>query len=396
MEVKKQKLLCSGPGETKTIAEKPLELFPIDSPDNPACCGVTPGPRSNSFERPGYRLLHFVEDMVDTPAGPVPRIKTNLDKTDVLGNIKVRLGGQRDQYTIAPGLYCVGVPDQDAPVLVTANYKLGFDALRKELSSFDAWILVIDTRGINVWCSAGKGTFSADEIVFQVKRTGLDKVVMHKKLILPQLSAPGVSAGKVRKESGFKVIWGPVRAGDLKKFILAGMKAEKSMRKVTFTILERLVLVPIELIGVLKPTLLIFVVLFLLSGIDASIFSFYAAWQRGIIASTVLLAGIFAGAVAVPVLLPWIPFKAFSLKGAITGSVFSGIIVMLNRTSSAEAIALVLFGAMVSSFLAMNFTGATPFTSPSGVEKEMRRAIPVQVLLTLLAAVVWTGYSLTV
>ncbi len=396
MDIKNQKPSCCEPGEIKTVSEKPLELFPIDSTDESACCGVTPGPRSSNLERPGYQILHFVEDMVDTLAGPVPSVKTMMEKQDISGNIKVRLGGQRENYSIAPGLYCVGVPDQDAPVLVTANYKLSFDALRKELSSFNAWILVLDTRGINVWCSAGKGTFSADEIVFQIKRTGLDKVVRHKKLVLPQLSAPGVTAGQVRKESGFSVIWGPVRAEDIKKFMLAGMKAEKSMREVTFTIMERLILVPVELAGALKPALLTLFGVFLLSGIDASIFSFNSAWQRGMVAATVLLAGIFAGAVAVPVFLPWIPVKAFYLKGAITGAAFSGIIVILNQMGIAEGIALVLFGAMISSFLAMNFTGSTPFTSPSGVEKEMRRAIPLQILITLVAAVVWTGYSIAV
>ncbi len=79
----------------------------------------------------------------------------------------------------------------------------------------------------------------------------------------------------------------------------------------------------------------------------------------------------------------------------IAGAVFSGIIVILNQMSLAEAIALVLFGAMISSFLAMNFTGSTPFTSPSGVEKEMRRAIPLQIVMTLVAAVIWTGHSFT-
>jgi hypothetical protein len=395
MDEKNQTPLCCGPGEGETVAKKPLELFPMDSSDGAACCGVAPGPRSSRLERPGYRLLHFVEDVVDTPAGPVPRIKTTMEKEDIWGNIKVRLGGQRDRYTIAPGLYCVGAPSPDSPVLVTANYKLSFDALRKELSSLDAWILVIDTRGINVWCAAGKGTFSADEIVFQIKRTGLDNVVAHKKLVLPQLSAPGVSARQVKKESGFRVVWGPVRAQDTIGFIRAGMKAEKPMRELTFTMWERLILVPVELTGVLKPALLTLLVVFLLSGIDASIFSFSTAWHRGVVAATVLLAGIFAGAVATPAFLPWIPVKAFYLKGAITGSGFSAIIAILYRMSWVEAIALVLFGAMISSFLAMNFTGSTPFTSPSGVEKEMRRAIPLQIGMTLLAVVVWIGHSLT-
>jgi len=56
-----------------------------------------------------------------------------------------------------------------------------------------------------------------------------------------------------------------------------------------------------------------------------------------------------------------------------------------------SALALLLAMTAVSSFVAMNFTGATPFTSPSGVEKEMRRALPVQAGLALLAGLLWVG-----
>ena len=50
-----------------------------------------------------------------------------------------------------------------------------------------------------------------------------------------------------------------------------------------------------------------------------------------------------------------------------------------------------LFTAAVGSYLAMNFTGSTPFTSPSGVEKEMRKAIPLQALAIFVALVAWIG-----
>ncbi|GAH17185.1 unnamed protein product, partial [marine sediment metagenome] len=130
-------------------------------------------------------------------------------------------------------------PDSKAPVLVTANYKLTFDILRKALASISAWILVLDTRGINVWCAAGKDLFSTDEVVRRVKRSGLEKVVTHNQLILPQLAATGVAAHHVKKGSGFKVIWGPVRAKDIRSFLTNGLKAEKSMRQVTFTTRDR-------------------------------------------------------------------------------------------------------------------------------------------------------------
>ena len=119
------------------------------SPDE-VCCGAPPGPQSSPDEKPGYDLLSFVDSFIDTPIGPVPRVKTSLERSDAAGTISARLGMRRDQYKIAPGLYAVGEPGPDSPVLVTANYKLTFDTLRRALISFDGWILVIDTRGINV------------------------------------------------------------------------------------------------------------------------------------------------------------------------------------------------------------------------------------------------------
>jgi hypothetical protein len=103
--------------------------------------------------------------------------------------------------------------------------------------------------------------------------------------------------------------------------------------------------------------------------------------------------GVLAGAVIAPVLLPWLPGRALALKGALTGFIIGlGIIIVFGlNVISFEAIALLLITVTLSSYLAMNFTGSTPYTSPSGVEKEMRRAIPVQAAAILIAAVMWVG-----
>jgi len=355
------------------------------------CCGSPPGPQGSPLEKPGYQLLGFVDNFKDTPCGPVPRVKTKLERSDHMGTLIARLGIKRDQYKIAPGLYCVGNPDQDSPVLVTANYKLTFDSLRRELKSLDAWLLVLDTRGINVWCAAGKELFSTREVVNRVNQTRLNKVVSHNRLILPQLGATGVSAHQVKKASGFKVIWGPVRAEDIQRFIGADYHTDGAMRKVTFSIWERTVLTPVELSHLPKPTFWVLLAVFLLSGIGTTVFSLHDAWYRGLMAFTAYVAGILAGAVAAPILLPWIPGRAFALKGAITGVVVGLLVVVVFKSGLIwlETTALLLITVAISSYLAMNFTGSTPFTSPSGVEKEMRRALPLQAGAVAVAVVAW-------
>ena len=349
--------------------------------------------QENTFARPSDMAYPFVEGISETPAGPVPRIKTHLDDRDVWGTIGARTGIARKNYSVLPGLYCVGNPDSDAPVLVTANYKLTFDTLRKAIDGLNVWILVLDTKGVNVWCAAGKGTFSTSEVIRQVKLAELGKVVHHRKLILPQLSATGVSGRQVKEGCGFRVIWGPIRIRDVGRFLDAGMKADPAMRQVTFTIGERIVLIPVELQATLKPLLWILLALFIVSTFRAGRIFLDPFFIKG---SIVLISSIISGAIIVPILLPWIPGRAFSFKGALIGLVTGCAIAFHPCTNPGilEALALVLISMAVSSYLAMNFTGSTPFTAPSGVEKEMRISIPMQAagLLIAIGALIGDSY----
>ena len=387
-------LACCSPRENPTGLELKDRFLPMFTPpqeDDEVCCGPKQGPRSSLFEKPGYRIQSYVEDFITTPIGPVPRIKTRLDRRDLLGSFGVRVGFRRNDYKVAPGLYALGRPDSDSIVLVTANYKLSFDTLRKEMAGINAWLLVLDTRGINVWCAAGKKNFSSEEVISQVKNTNLEKMVSHRKLILPQLSATGVSALRVKKGCGFEVIWGPVRARDIKAFLSARFQADKSMRLVTFTLPERLVLTPVEVTQAVKPLLLVLLILFILSGIGPGFFSLSGLWHRGLMAALSVILGVVSGTFFTPVLLPWVPFRAFSMKGAITGLFFGLVLIIFsfNPLDVLSSVALLLLIVTLSSYLAMNFTGCTPYTSPSGVEKEMRRALPWQSAAAALGLIIW-------
>lgn len=303
----------------------------------------------------------------------------------------MRWGIGRQRYRVAPGLYAVGAPDAEAPVLVTANYKMTFDLLRRELTGLDVWLLVLDTHGINVWCAAGKGTFGTDELIERVQATALQRLVRHRTLIVPQLGAPGVALHQVAKGCGFRVVYGPVRAADLPPFLAAGLQATPAMRRVTFTTIERLVLTPVELTGMLRSSVRVAAGLFVLGGIGPQIFSLAAAAQRGGTAFLVYLGGVLTGAVLTPLLLPWLPGRAFALKGGLAGAVVAAAVIplLLSPLGVVNTVAVCLTAAAVASWCGMHFTGATPFTSPSGVEKEMRRAIPLQLAAVLLAGVLW-------
>lgn len=364
--------------------------IPIVQTQEISCCGGPARPPAGPHEKPGYQLCPYVADFVESPVGPVPRLSTVLSWRDRLGTFRARLGFLRNDYLVAPGLYCVGRPDRQAPVLVTANYKLTLDTLRENLGGIPAWILVLDTRGINVWCAAAHQTFGTVELVRRLALCRLEQVVEHRLLIVPQLGAAGVSALEIRKQSGFEVVWGPMRAHDLPGFWANGGRADDHMRRLTFSLRERLVLIPVELAMALKPALLVLVVIFIWSGLGPDLFSLTSAWSRWLLAAPVFLAGLLAGAVLTPVLLPWLPFRALYLKGLVVGLLAVSLFRWIGCSLPVlETTAILLLGPAVSSYAAMNFTGATPYASPSGVEKEMRQGIPLQVIMVLTAMLVW-------
>lgn len=346
------------------------------------CCGGTP----SDYD---YGSAPYISGAVDTFAGPVPRVSTTLTTADHLGALGVRLNVRRSDYRVRPGLYAVGDPDDTAPVLVTGNYKLTLDHLRRELAGRDAWILIVDSRGVNVWCAAGKGVFSTAEVVRMVKEARLEQVVSHTRLVLPQLSATGVAAHEVRAATGFSVVFGPVRASDLPAFIDAGMNATPEMRRAVFPTIERAKLTGVELSMLWGRDGLIAVSVLVAALIAASAFAPSLALPLALLGLGAAL-GVVAGALVTPVLLPWLPGRAFSAKGAI-----AGLIVLLpslgwliaSRPVPVWAWGILVAGSALASFVAMNFTGSSTYTSPSGVEHEMRRAIPAQ----LVAAVVGIG-----
>jgi acetyl-CoA decarbonylase/synthase complex subunit gamma len=300
-------------------------------------------------------------------------------------------------YTVEPGLYALGQPDHRSPVLVTANYKMSFDRLRQVLPGRNMWVLVLDTKGINVWCAAGKGTFGTMELVSLIESSGLARIVSHRELILPQLAGPGVAAHEVKKLSGFKVIYGPVKAIDLPKFLDAGLKATPEMRFKTFATLERIALIPIEFVDALKWGFVLIAPLFLI----AFFVKFGEGWTNGLnhgfYTAMAILIAILTGAVLTPALLPWLPGRAFSIKGVSVG-LFAALLFVFFRWNDGitlaggiERIAWLLIIPALSAFLAMNFTGASTYTSLSGVKKEMRWAVPFQIGAGVIGFILWLG-----
>ncbi len=337
---------------------------------------------------------YWISDFIETAVGKIPRVETALSFRDRLGSWKCRWArAYRMNYPVEPGLYAVGSPDSGSPVFVSANYKMSFDILRSRLTGMSAWILVLDTQGINVWCAAGKRTFSTDEIVDKINETDLSNVVRHKTLIVPQLGAPGVSAHEVRKRSGYRVVYGPVRASDIPEFMNNNMKASPKMRRVRFKLLDRLALSPMEVLMWGRRMFwgtrawIIIAVLLFVSGIDRTGFQLGKVVRFGLPGIIMYSTAFLSGSLFAPLLLPWLPGRAFSTKGAVLGLALAAAAGWYRWGAAASVglrlniLAWLFLVPAISSFIAVTFVGSSTYTSSSGVFKEMKRAVPVQLTL---------------
>lgn len=353
-------------------------------------------------------LQEIIRDMPPAPPGDVTatpveiagRVSANVSRTERWEHLKCRAGAFRNDYIVAPGLYAFGEPDANADVLVSANYKLSFDSLRQELGGLNAWILVLDTKGINVWCAAGKGTFGTEELVGRIISSHLDRVVNHRRLMLPQLGAVGVKAAEVRRRTGFRVSFGPVRAADIPAYMRAGYEKTPEMGTVRFTMRDRLVLTPMELNPAVKNYYPWFAaVVLLLFGLQREGILFADAWNGALPFLLLGLAAVIAGALITPALLPYIPFRSFALKGLIAGlvAVFLATLIPVIADSQDDALlraVTFLFFPAVSSYIALQFTGSTTYTGMSGVKRELRIGVPLYIGVSAVSLILLLTYKL--
>lgn len=362
------------------------------------CCGPmrpgAPAQKKSSSCCPAPRPAGTGE----APAAAI-KVSSEWSLSDHIGRIRCRLGSLRNDYRVSPGLYSIGEPGKSSPVLVSANYKFSFDILRRSLKGLDAWIAVLDTNGINVWCAAGKGTFGTTELIKRINDTRLKEVVDHRKIIVPQLGAPGVAADKVQKETGFRVYYGPVEADDLPEYLSSGLKAGKAMRVKKFPLLERVVLTPMEIRPALKYFFLYTLVALGVSAIGPGGLDLGGAVERGVPLIGLGALAVFSGAFLTPALLPYIPFRSFALKGLIVGAVTTAAALKLLSTGFNEPLMLgfsLLFFPAASSYLALQFTGSTTFTGISGVKKELKYAGPAYILALAASVICYAALTLKV
>lgn len=337
-----------------------------------------------------YRnLSRITSNFIETSVGKIRVISNDLTSKDKKEHFGVMWGYKRNNYMIKPGIYALGNPKATSPVLVSCNYKLTFDTLRKDLMGLDCWFLILETNGVNVWCASGKGTFGTEELIRRIKSTKLETLVNHKVLIIPQLGASGISIQRLKAETGFRGIFGPIRSEDIKEFINNKFKPSEGMRQVKFDFKDRAKLTPLSIVQNFKYYLFVLAILLIINiigsiktGLEISII------KATLVQSIPALCGVIIAAVVFPLALPLLPFKPFSMKGVTLSIIFVAIWFLtmnyLLIPTTMYFIGYSLINLALITNICLNFTGSTTYTSFSGVVKETLWALP----LCILAAVI--------
>lgn len=252
-------------------------------------------------------------------------------------------------HRTATGLFAVGTPTRDSPVLVTGNFTLTVRRLRAVLRGRDLWLLVADSKGINVWCAAGGGHFSHHSIIAAVRVAGLADKVDHREIILPQLCATGVERRRITETTGFSTRWGPARLEGLPAFLDRGARLHKADRVMRFPLWERLEMA--SMWGV--PMLVVAVpLLVLLSG-----------WPTALAAGSAMAAmvcGLFAllPSLAIKGGRRYLTFAGFAAAASLLGA---GLLAAAGLVTAGHLAAIVVTCLVAIGLLSVDLAGTTPW-----------------------------------
>lgn len=122
--------------------------------------------------------------------------------------------------TVTEGIYEIGAPDENSPVLVTTNFSLTYFIVSGEIegSRVASWLLVMDTEGLSVMTAWAAGKFAGDAVAMFVKKCGIADKVAHKNIIIPGYAA-SISGEMEEDLPDWNVSIGPRDASLIPKFL---------------------------------------------------------------------------------------------------------------------------------------------------------------------------------
>ncbi len=296
--------------------------------------------------------------------------------------------GQIDHVPIEPGIYQSGHPNENSSIIVTANYEYTYIKVRRSIKGLDAWILCVDSNGINVWCAARGNDFGNAQLLEAVEATGIHDFTKKKTLILPQLSAGGVAIPQLPKNSEkfpFKIVYGPIWSKDIPQYIKERpTRKPDSMKLAKFTMSNRL------RAGITHTTFLLRKI-FLLPLIAIAILLFALNWSNKLWWIGEIFIWIILTNAIIAFLFPLSDFsRKFILKGIFFGVIniiiLGGISWILHKSLFFILWNLCLYF-WIAFFSTMSFSGYTMSTSPREIQSEYQLFSRINKILLIISLI---------
>jgi acetyl-CoA decarbonylase/synthase complex subunit gamma len=125
----------------------------------------------------------------------------------------------RKPVAVEPGLKVFGTPDENSPVMFTANFALTYYTVASDLESakVNAYLLVVDTEGIAVDSAVAGRKLTAEKVADAIRASGIENKVVHRKLIIPGKAIR--LSSEIHELSGWQVLVGPKDSSDIPKFL---------------------------------------------------------------------------------------------------------------------------------------------------------------------------------
>jgi acetyl-CoA decarbonylase/synthase complex subunit gamma len=125
----------------------------------------------------------------------------------------------RRPVAVAPGLRVIGTPDENSPLLVTANFALTYFTVESDLQSsgVNCYLMVVDTEGLGVEVSVAGRQLTAEKVAEMLKSSGVEGKVKHRKLLIPGFAAR--LKGDIEDATGWELLVGPKDSADVKSFL---------------------------------------------------------------------------------------------------------------------------------------------------------------------------------
>ncbi len=122
--------------------------------------------------------------------------------------------------TVTQGIYEIGGPDENSPVLITTNFSLTYFIVGGEIegSRVPCWLLIMDTEGLSVMTAWAAGKFAGDAVATFVKKSGITDKVSHRKIIIPGYAA-AISGEMEEDLPDWEILIGPRDASLIPKFL---------------------------------------------------------------------------------------------------------------------------------------------------------------------------------